>query len=180
MNLLKTTRNNRRGVALAVVMIFCLAILGLVTVLVFNTRSHKGSHAYQYDASRSLMAATAATQLAIYKYRVLPSEYYKIHTLDTAVRKGTADAATVAWLTALKTAWMADFQSDTPNSPAEKIKTELDNSTGISHSFGVEEFSIVSKAGSGYAKDYLKIRAWGAASGTRKVLEELIEVRISK
>ncbi|MDD3146712.1 MAG: hypothetical protein PHD82_05375 [Candidatus Riflebacteria bacterium] len=167
----------RKGVALVVVMAFCIAMLGLITVLVFNTRSQRGSQTDQYDVSRSLMAATAAVQLAIYKYRVLPSEYYKIHKFEMAVRKGAGDAAA---LSALKTSWMADFQSDTQNSPAEKIKTELDNSTGISHSFGVEEFSLVSKSGSGYTRDYLKIRAWGSANGTRKVLEELIEVRISK
>ncbi len=170
---------NRKGIAIAVVLLFCTAILGLVTVLVFNTRSHKGSNSYQYDSSRALMAATAAMQLAIYKYRVLPSDYYKIHTFEVAVRKTPGDAA-AATLATLKNAWTADFQSDTKDSPAEKIKLHLDNTTGISHSFGVEEFSIVSKAGTGYAKDYLKIRAWGKAGDSRKVLEELIEVRISK
>lgn len=171
---------NRKGIAIAVVLLFCTAILGLVTVLVFNTRSHKGSNSYQYDSSRALMAATAAMQLAIYKYRVLPSDYYKIHTFEVAVRKTPGDAAAAATLATLKNAWTADFQSDTKDSPAEKIKLHLDNTTGISHSFGVEEFSIVSKAGTGYAKDYLKIRAWGKAGDSRKVLEELIEVRISK
>ena len=177
---MKFITNNRRGIAIAVVLMFCTAILGLVTVLVFNTRSHRGSHTYQYDTSRALMAATAAMQLAIYKYRVLPSDYYKIHTVEAAVRKSAADAAATAELSALKTAWMADFQSDNQDGPAAKIKLQLDNSAGISHSFGVEEFSIVSKTGSGYDKDYLKIRAWGSAGSTRKVLEELIEVRNSK
>ncbi|HMM60293.1 MAG TPA: hypothetical protein PKC25_09190, partial [Candidatus Rifleibacterium sp.] len=61
---MKKMLNPRKGVALAMVMVFCIAILGLVTVLVFNTRSHKGSHTYQHDTSRALMAATAAMQLA--------------------------------------------------------------------------------------------------------------------
>ncbi len=171
---------NRRGFAIALVMLFCIAILGLVTVLVFNSKSHRGSHTFQYDASRALMAANSAVQLATYKYRVLPSEYYKIHALEMAQKKGTADAATLAQLGARKTAWLADFQTATAGSPAAKIKVELDAGTGTSHSFGVEEFSLVSKTSTGYTKDYLKIRAWGAASDTRKVLEELIEVRISK
>ncbi len=176
---MKNMQNTRKGVALAVVMVFCIAILGLVTVLVFNTRSHKGSNAYQYDASRALMAATAAMQLAIYKYRVLPSEYYKIHALEIQKNKGTADAMAVSVLNARKAAWMADFQSDNAGSPAAKIKAEIDQSTRGNHSFGVEEFSLVSKAAQGYTRDYLKIRAWGTSGDTRKVLEELIEVRIS-
>ncbi len=176
---MKKILSTRKGVALAVVMVFCIAILGLVTILVFNTRSHRGSHTYQHDASRALMAATAAMQLAIYKYRVLPSEYYKIHTLETLKNKGTADAAAVNALNTLKTAWMADFQSDNAGSPAARIKSEIDQSTSGNHSFGVEEFSLVSKAAQGYTRDYLKIRAWGASGDTRKVLEELIEVRIS-
>lgn len=176
---MKKLPNSRKGVALAVIMVFCIAILGLVTVLVFNTRSHRGSHTYQQDASRSLMAATAAMQLAIYKYRVLPSEYYKIHALEMQKNKGTADAAAINALNILKTAWMADFQSDNAGSPAARIKAKIDQSTGGNHSFGVEEFSLVSKTAQGYTRDYLKIRTWGAAGDTRKVLEELIEVRIS-
>lgn len=174
-----TITHKRRGIALAVVMVFCIAILGLVSVLVFNTRAQRGSHASQYDSTRALMAATAALQLAIYKYRVLPSEYYKIHKLDVLKRAATADAATIAILDAAKTAWMADFQSKTPGSPAAKIKTELDANTKANHSFGVEEFSLVSRTATGYTKDYLKIRAWGAIGDARKVLEELVEVRIS-
>jgi len=176
---MKRKLHSRKGVALALVMVFCIAILGLVTVLVFNTRSHKGSHTYQYDASRALMAATAAMQLAIYKYRVLPSEYYKIHALEILKNKGTADAMALGALNARKTAWMADFQSDNAGSPAAKIKAEIDQSTRGNHSFGVEEFNLVSKTAQGYTRDYLKIRAWGVSGDTRKVLEELIEVRIS-
>lgn len=172
-------RNSRSGLALAVVMVFCIAILGLVSVLVFNTRSQHGSHSKQYETTRALMAATAAVQLAIYKYRVLPSEYYKIHKLEED-KRSAADPSAYAGLNAAKTAWMADFQSETPNSPAEKIKRELDANTGASHDFGVEEFSLVSRTASGYARDYLKIRAWGSASDSRKVVEELVEVKISK
>lgn len=172
--------NKRKGVALAVVMVFCIAVLGLVSVLVFNTRAQRGSHSSQYDATRALMAATAAVQLAIYKYRVLPSEYYKIHQLEVLKRSSAADAAAIADLNAVKAAWLADFQSETPGSPAAKIKNELDANTGANHSFGVEEFSLVSRTATGYTRDYLKIRAWGAIADTRKVLEELVEVRISK
>lgn len=156
-------RKNRKGIAIAVVLIFCTAILGLITVLVINTKAHRGSHSSQYDDTRALMAARSAIQLAIYKYRVLPAEYYKIHSNG-----------------ALKQGWLADMQTETADSPAAKIKLALDNGMQASHDFGVEEFALVSRQDSGYTKDYLKIRAWGTASDSRKLLEELVEIRISE
>jgi len=32
----------------------------------------------------------------------------------------------------------------------------------------------------GYTQDYLRIRAWGSFNGTRKTLEELVEVQIAQ
>jgi Tfp pilus assembly protein PilX len=173
-------KSKKRGVALAMVMVFCIAMLGLIGVLVSNTRSKRDSHSLQSDSTRALMAAASAVQLAVYKYRVLPSEFYKIHNLEMEVRSSTADSAAIARLGELKKAWMEDFQSENKGSPASIIKEKLDESTGANHSFGIEEFTVVSRAASGYTQDYLKVRAWGLSGETRKVLEELIEVKISK
>ncbi len=176
----KNAKTKKRGVALAMVLIFCTAVLGLVGVLVVNTRSKRDSHSVQSDSTRALMAATAAVQLAIYKYRVLPSEFYKIHNLEADLRNGLADVAAANRLKELKASWMADFQSDNKDSPASIIIEHLNASTGATHSFGVEEFTVVSKSSSGYTQDFLKVRAWGKSGEIRKVLEELIEVKISK
>ncbi|EKD81404.1 MAG: hypothetical protein ACD_39C01825G0001, partial [uncultured bacterium] len=32
----------------------------------------------------------------------------------------------------------------------------------------------------GYTQDYLRIRAWGSFNGTRRTMEELLEVKIAE
>lgn len=168
----------KQGVAIVIVLVFCVAILGFLTVLLINTKSQRGTHDSQYDQTRALMAARSATQMAIYKYRVLPSEFYKIHKLELAVRSGAASAAMAAVLDQVRNFWLEDFATELPGGPAAKIKAQLDETAGGDHRFGVDEFSIVSRESQGYIKDYLKIRAWGSFNGIRKELEELIEVKI--
>lgn len=170
---------NRSGMALIIVLVFCVAILGFLTVLLFNTRSQRGTHESQYDQARALMAARSATQMAIYKYRVLPSEFYKIHQLELAVRSGTAPAGAAAVLNQAKGFWLEDLTTDFAGSPAIRVKTQLDTAAGGDHQFGIDECSLVSRTSHGYVHDYLKIRAWGSFNGTRKIIEELIEVRIA-
>lgn len=174
---MKVLVTQKKGVAIVVVLVFCTAILGLITVLLQNTRAQRGNKEIQEAQTKALLAAKAATQLAIYKYRVLPSEFYRINTLELKVRAGTANAANVALLAMVKKAWMDDFDSKISGSPASLIKIRLDQNAGDGHNFGLEEFSLVSSAGN-YAKDFLKIRAWGSFGDSHKVLEELIEVKI--
>lgn len=177
--------NKRKGIAIAVVLVFCTAILGLLTVLMMNSRNQRGVHSMQYEQTRALMASRSAIQLAIYKYRVLPSEYYRIHQMALDIKAGTGDPDE---FNATKEMWLHDFQSENPDTPAAKIKAHLDASVGggpdaaaaSSFDFGVEEFDLVSRSLYGYTQDYLRIRAWGSFAGTRKTMEELIEVKIAQ
>lgn len=176
--------NHRRGIAIAVVLVFCVGILGLITVLVMNTRFHKGSHSMQYNQTRALMAAKAAMQLAIYKYRVLPSEFYKLHELEKKLKLNPGDPILRAKCNEFRFLWNSDFDSEIKDSPAAKIKAQLNSvdndEAGPKHSFRVEEFNLVSTKSSGYVKDYLKIRVQGTYRDSNKVLEELIEVQIAE
>jgi len=179
--------NCRRGVAIAIVLVFCTAILGLLTVLMMNTRQQRGMQSMQYEQTRALMAARSAIQLAIYKYRVLPSEYYRIYQMEIAVKDGTGNADE---LRVTKLMWLHDFQTGNSDTPAAKIKRHLeiaassgsvsDNVTAASFNFGVEEFDLISSSQHGYTQDYLRIKAWGSFNGTRKTMEELVEVKIAK
>jgi hypothetical protein len=175
-------KNRRKGIAIVVVLAFCVGILGLVTVLVMNTRFHKGSHQVQFEQIRALMAAKAAMQLAIYKFRVLPSEFYKIHDIEKALEMNPLDPDLLARKQAYKEIWNRDFNSEIADSPAAKIKQKMNSVDMISaekrHSFSVEEFRLVSRKSKGYIKDYVKIRAVGSYGNARKVLEELIEVKV--
>jgi hypothetical protein len=177
---------NRQGVAIAVVLVFCTAILGFLTILLMNTRQQRGTFTMQYEQTRALMAARAAIQLAIYKYRVLPSEYYRINQMANDIKNGTGDPAA---FDIARIMWLHDFQTEHIDTPAARIKMHLDS--GVhggpvgpdnpgSFAFGVEEFDLVSKTSHGYTKDYLRIKAWGSFKGTRKTLEELVEVKIAQ
>ena len=174
--------NRKKGIALAVVLVFCTALLGFITILLMNTRHQKGSHAKQYEQTRALMAARSAMQLAVYKFRVLTSEFYKIHEIEKQLRLSGGDPGIQAKLDAFNNIWLADMATDAAGSPAEKIKNSLDavdtlNITG-GHSFKVEEFKLVTKQNEGYIKDYLKIRVSGTYGNSEKILEDLIEVQI--
>ncbi|MFZ5951793.1 MAG: hypothetical protein ACOYXC_13870 [Candidatus Rifleibacteriota bacterium] len=173
----------KRGIAIAVVLVFCVAILGLVTVLVMNTRFHKGSHNIQFEQTRALMAAKAAMQLAIYKFRVLPSEFYKLHEIEKLLRANPGDPLLINKLKAFEDIWNMDFDSDVPGSPADKINQRLNSIDQVDannrHSFKVPFFKLVSRKNKGYVKDFIQIRSSGKYGNSEKVLEELIEVTIA-
>ncbi len=180
--MINSGKNRRKGIAIVVVLVFCVGILGLVTVLVMNTRFHKGSHQVQFEQTRALMAAKAAMQLAIYKFRVLPSEFYKIHEIEKALAMNPLDPVLQAKKQAFNEIWNRDFDSEVADSPAAKIKQRMNSvdmvSADVRHAFRVEEFKLVSRKNHGYIKDYVKIRAVGSYGNARKVLEELIEVKV--
>jgi len=174
--MIKISGKARRGVAIAVVLVFCTAILTLLGILLMNTRQQRGTFSKQYEQTRALMAARSAVQLAIYKYRVLPSEYYRIHQQSLAV-KGGGDPTE---FNITRMIWLHDLQTEHANTPAARIKQHLETGNSGVFDFGVEEFDLVSSTLQGYNQDYLRVRAWGSFNGTRKTLEELIEVQIAQ
>ncbi|GAB4267063.1 MAG: hypothetical protein Kow0029_01290 [Candidatus Rifleibacteriota bacterium] len=181
--MIRKNLKKKNGVAIAVVLVFCVAVLGLVTILVFNTRQHKGSFDLHYDQTRALMAAQAAMQLAIYKYRVLPSEFYKLHELQKASAKNPGDPVLKAKADGYRDIWMQDFDAGSPGTPAAKIKENLDsvdNQPNATHEFRVEDFKLVSITQRGYIKDFIKIRTFGKYRNSEKFLEELVEVKIAE
>jgi hypothetical protein len=182
--MIKISVKARRGVAIAVVLVFCTAILTLLGILLMNTRQQRGTFSKQYEQTRALMAARSAVQLAIYKYRVLPSEYYRIHQMAIAVKAGGDPAE----FNITRMIWLHDLQTEHANTPAAKIKQHLETgaagagdpgAAGV-FDFGVDEFDLVSSTLHGYSQDYLRVRAWGSFNGTRKTLEELVEVQIAQ
>lgn len=156
----------RKGVAILIVLVLSVALLGFVTVLVKNAGSQKTAHTGQYVRARALMAARTAMQLAIYKYRVLLSEFYKVK-----------DKAGI-----YETTWMSDFDTNDTLSPAFKLRKILNDKLkdDLDYNFGVTEFKIASKGGDeGYFKDYVQITTWGTYGKFKKVIQELIEVKIA-
>ena len=183
--------NNRRGVAIVSVIIFCTVLVTMLSFLFINTKTKKSSQEFQYDTTRALMAANTAVQLAIYKYRVLSSDYYKINELELKLRAKKKDLndpelvnCKYIWLRDLCTKVKPDINSESGENPynttASKIKRNFDHFSeeGENYNFGVSSFELVSLEKNGYTKDYIKIKAWGTYRHTRKDVEELIEVSI--
>ncbi len=168
--------NKRRGVAIAVVLVFCTAILALIGILLMNTRQQRGTFSKQYEQTRALMAARSAVQLAIYKYRVLPSEYYRIHQMAMAVQAGGDPTE----FNITRTMWLHDLHTENADTPAAKIKQHLEAEAAGTFDFGIDDFDLVTRTLQGYNQDYLRVRAWGSFNGTRKTLEELVEVQIAQ
>lgn len=158
--------NNKNGSAILIVLVLSVALLSFITVLVNNSRAQKTAHTGQYDRARALMAARTAMQLAIYKYRVLLSEFYKVKE-----HAGNYE-----------TTWMSDFDTSDIDAPAHKLHTILNNllPDDLPYDFGVSEFKIASKGGTnGYKKDYIQITTWGTYGEFKKVIQELVEVQIA-
>ena len=187
----KKSNKNKRGVAIISVIMFCTVLVTMLSFLFINTKTKKSTQEFQYETTRALMAANTAVQLAIYKYRVLSSDYYKINELELKLRaqkKDLNDPLLVKskniWLSDLCTKVKPDINSESGENPynmtASKIKRNFDHFSeeGENYNFGVSSFELVSLEKNGYTKDYIKIKAWGTYRHTRKDVEELIEVSI--
>ena len=186
----KVSKNNR-GIALISVILFCSLLITMLGVLFHNTKHKSGTQDYQYDSTKALMAANIAVQLAVYKYRVLTSEYYKINELELdIISKGSnAEASEIEKLEKAKKIWLSDLRTNPEvidNLPGdsrnptliirENIKNFIADNKNLE--FGVDSFSLISSDDDGYTKDYIKIKAWGSCDRVRKDIEELIETSI--
>ena len=182
---------NKRGVAIIGVILFCTVLITMLSFLFYNTRTKKSTQEFQYDTTRALMAANAAVQLAMYKYRVLSSEYYRINEIELDLRANNQSLdgedlikGKTIWLSDLCTKVSPDINAESGenefNSTATKIKMNFDHFSdeGVNYNFGVTSFELVSLEKNGYTKDYIKINAWGTYRHVRKDVEELIEVSI--
>jgi hypothetical protein len=172
-------KNKKKGMALPVVVVLCMIFLGFATILVINSKSQRGNHSGQLEKTRAIMAAKAALQVAIYKFRVLPTEFYKIHELKM---KALKDPSELPRANKAYSVWVSDFDTSIKDSPANKMKKTLDSMLpdDLSYDFGVEEFRLASSDGKGYEKDFIQIKAWGTYGKEKRALEEIIEIQIAK
>ncbi len=172
-------RNNKKGMALPIVVILCTIFLGFSSVLIINSRSQRGNHSEQLDKTRAIMAARAGLQIAIYKFRVLPTDFYKIHKKRM---EALLNPAKLAEANKAYSIWVGDFDTSIDGSPANKMKKTLDSMLpdDLSYDFGIEEFRLASSDGKGYVKDFIQIKAWGSYGKEKRTLEEIIEIQIAE
>jgi hypothetical protein len=180
---MKTVFGKKRGVALVAVLGFSTAVLGLVAVLHFNMRAKTHTQTNHYEHTRALWAATSGLQLALYKYRVLPAEYYYLQELEIKRRAENITAPELLALRRAKEIWLGDLNSAIDDTVAAQVCAHLDaiaSETVGTFGFEIEQFDLVSNEGSGYIKDFLRIRAMGRYKKTKRVLEDMVEISISK
>jgi hypothetical protein len=180
---MKLAFREKSGVALVAVLGFCTAILGFVGVMHFNMKTKTHTQKNHYENTKALWAATSGLQLALYKYRVLPSEYYYIQELEVKRRAMTITAVELILLRRAKDLWLRDLNSAVDDSVAAQTCAHLDTITGENtgtFGFEIESFDLVSNEGSGYIKDFLRVRAMGRYKSTKRILEDMVEISISK
>ncbi|HOT27271.1 MAG TPA: hypothetical protein PLU72_03710 [Candidatus Ozemobacteraceae bacterium] len=161
----------RHGFALFSVLLAAVIIFVLAATLYFNTCSQTAVHTRLAEQTKALMAAKGAMQLAQYKFRMLPSEFY---ILEHIHRTGSPND--IARHTA---AWMDDFDPARPNSPAARLSASLNAVESGTYQLGVATFTLVTRTGKGYTKDFLRIESWGSYNGIRRSLETLLEVEVT-
>ncbi|HEY9071609.1 MAG TPA: hypothetical protein VIV61_15215 [Candidatus Ozemobacteraceae bacterium] len=165
------TTTARSGFALFSVLLASVVIFILAATLYFNTRSQTSAHARLTEQTKALLAARAAMQLAQYKFRMLPTEFY---AFDRIQKTGTADQ-----IASFTSGWMNDFDPTRADSVAARLSQSLGAVDGGRYQLGIATFSLVTRMGKGYTKDFLQITSWGSFNDVRRTLEALIEVEVT-
>lgn len=168
---MKTQPVPRRGFALFSVLLAGVIFFVLAATLYFNTRSQTATHSRLAEQTKALMAARGAMQLAQYKFRMLPSEFYALEYI-----RRTGSPAQIGSHTS---AWMNDFDPARADSPAARLSSSLNAVDSGTYQLGVATFTLVTRTGKGYMKDFLRIESWGSYNGVRRSLETLLEVEVT-
>jgi len=170
--------NKRSGMAIVTVLILSMALLIFVSTLLTRTGHQRATHGLIVDQAKAIMAARAAMQLALYKLRVLPTEFYQYDVQQKAYEINPSDPP--ASYSLYSDVWLKDLISTNKDSPAEKIAKTLNqvDVTGV-YEIGVNKFRLISKTDRGYVKDYVQIEAYGTYNKQTKLIEELVEVEIT-
>ncbi|MBI3038605.1 hypothetical protein HYY75_06065 [bacterium] len=157
--------NCKNGFALVSVLLLCMILMIFITTLFFKTGSQKGTHGILLEQTKALHLARGVMQLALYKFKVLPTEFYRLEN----VKKSGSD-------TVFLNSWMADFDPAVATSPIRRILTQVPDINLLNYTSGVNDFSIQAQEDLGYKKDFLRIRAFGKCNQQQKQIEELVEV----
>ncbi|MBF0409111.1 MAG: hypothetical protein HQM10_17315 [Candidatus Riflebacteria bacterium] len=165
---------SRSGVAIVMVLLLNIVLVVFASALIWNFESQKIRHVINYDRMRAVYAAKSAIQLAIYKIRVLPTEFYNIAHSKAAFGEPVSETFNETWL--------SDFDSENPSAtcPANIAMTTFSNTDNATYSCGITSIKLVSKTERGYVQDYIRVSAWGKCGKAKENVEELIEIGIAK
>lgn len=163
--------SRRRGFTLAIVLILAMVLLGFVSVLFFRSRAQRDTFRKLELQAKALAAARGLMQVALYKFRVLPTEFYQV---ASAVRELPPAAAAP-----YQAVWQAELESDRGGDIARHLTDSLRQFDGHSYQVGINKYELLTRMDSGYRRDFLRLEVWGQCESERRVIEELLEVELS-
>ncbi|MFZ2955490.1 MAG: hypothetical protein WA705_01140 [Candidatus Ozemobacteraceae bacterium] len=154
-----------RGFALPMALLISVSLLILVGTMLFVSRSQKATHNLLEDQARALTIARGVMQLAVYKFRMLPSEFFHLQDA-TPVDKAFFERA-----------WMVDFDEKVPTSAVACLKAGFQGCENL----GVATFTriVLLAPNMEYTKDVLRIVTFATVNKQKRTLEELVEIRLS-
>ena len=107
-------------------------------------------------------------QLAVYKFRMLPAEFFRAQD----------PGLTPAQKAFLTRSWLADFDAANATSPVRLLKNNFPNCQDL----GVATFTriVMTSPGKEYTQDVIRIVTYATVNQQKKTLEELLEVNLTK
>lgn len=156
----------RRGVALVAVLFLALTLFVLVAAMLFRTGAQKPVQSRLEEQARAIAVAKGAVQIAILKFKTLPTEFYR---MDAARKNAATD-------TALADLWMADFDPGIATSPMARYLGQLPDRGNFRLEARVIDYSLQASAIGGYTEDYVRIVAEGSCLDEKQRIEELVKV----
>jgi len=155
-----------RGFALPLALLLATSLLVFIGTMLFVSRSQKSTHRLLVDQARALTMARGVMQLAVYKFRMLPAEFFHIQEVGTPVEK-----------TFFENAWMMDFDSNIATSPVARLKSQFQDCEDL----GVATFAriVLLAPNMEYTKDVLRIVTFATVNQQKRTLEELLEIQLS-
>ncbi len=163
--------SRRRGFALALVLVLTIGLLVFVSTLFFRSRTQRDTFGQLELQAKALAAARGIMQMALYKFRVLPTEFYEV---ASATKELPPEAAGP-----YKAIWLAEMDSDKGGPIAQHLTDSLKLVDGRTYRVGINRFELVTREDTGYRRDFIKIETWGQCETEKKVIEELLEVEVT-
>ncbi|MBF0500467.1 MAG: hypothetical protein HQM09_10065 [Candidatus Riflebacteria bacterium] len=156
------------GFALPMVLMLSTALIVMLGTMLFNSQSQKPTHDILFDQARASTIARGVMQLAIYKFRMLPAEFFRTDEIASDCPLNVPF---------FQSTWMADFDSKIATSPVTLLKNSFQGCQDL----GVATFTriVMSSPGQEYTKDVLRIVTFATVNQQTKTLEETFEIKLT-
>jgi hypothetical protein len=162
--------------ALPTVLLLSTVMMMMIGTLFFRTRSQRTILPRINLQTKALALSKGVMQLALYKVKVLPAEFYRANALLKS--SGVDPDDTENDINQFFAHWMSDFDDQIATSPVQQMIQRLPDRGKHTYRAGVAVFSIQKSKDAGFKKDLVRITSWASCDEEKKTFESLIEVDI--